>query len=611
MLLKPGPVAVIVWVLGVPLVLVAVRIVDLNPLTSRGALMPMAAGLLMIVVVGAAAVRMRGPIISGVVPGVAAGVAALWVELCLLSAFHGTPFGDSGLRGDSGRFTAMVTRFTETMQPVDAFVPSVPTEYPPLFPWLIARVANLLHRPGWSLVGYAQALLMSLTILVAFLLWQRIIPAWPALMVAIATPLAFGQPRKVYEIFTMAIIVPCALAALSRFRRPGGLHWLPAGVALGVILQVYQGFVLFTAAGLAALAVLGWRVANRDGEGRAFLLHLAGIAGTALVVAAWYLLPFVHALLTIGGPRVNDVYVAGEITGDPFVVNRLIQGPLAPLTIAGLLGLFVLRRRCWWATSLLCLLGGAYFYRMVYLLVFVATGHTGYLDYTGRIISLILIVSGILTVWTAGPIIAARLPRRPAEGVGAAAAAVFGIVAMFFAWNAWTPTPIGKSDALVHPSPGEANLATYAHAEPLPNGKLPRFHPQDVTVPWFPTTPIQTAVEQRLGPGAKPLTVSAYEKLFAFLPWPAYVSVERASSNTFAHWDDRVAELRRLSHITDPPAFAAASGTSRFGRIDVFVLTARRNYWAWGPLQFDPRAFDSAHWWVQQLPSNIVVAIRR
>ncbi|HVN12672.1 MAG TPA: arabinofuranosyltransferase [Kineosporiaceae bacterium] len=607
MLSSPASAAVTVWLVGVPLAVLTVHVLDMNPLTSRGALLPMAVGLLLVVVLALAALRVRAPVLAGT----AAGAAAVWVELCLTSAYHGTPFGDSGLRGDAARFTAMVTRFTVTLRPVDAFVPSVPTEYPPLFPWLIARVANLTHKPGWALVGDAQALLMSLTVLVGFLLWQRLVPAWPALMVALAAPLAFSQPRKVYEIFTMAIVVPCALAALSRFRRPGGLHWLPAGLALGVILQVYQGYLLFTAAGLAALAVLGWRDANRRGAGRAYLLHLAGIVVTALVVAAWYLVPFVHALLTIGGPRVNDLYVAGEITSDPFAVDRLIDGPLAPLMIAGLIGLIALRRRRWWATPLLLLLGGAYLYRMVYLLVFVMTGHTGYLDYTGRIISMILIVGGVLTLWTVAPIIADRLPRRPPAGIGAASAAVFSVTAMFTVWQVWTPSPIGASDQAAHPTPGGPNLATYAHAEPLPNGKLPRFHPTNATVPWFPTTSIQAAVERRLGTGAQPLTVSSNEKLFAFLPWPAYVAVERQASNTFTHWDDRVAELRALSRLSDPVAFAGASRATRFGAIDVFVLTAHPSYWGWGPLKFTPRLFDPAYWWVEQLPNNTVVAIRR
>ena len=606
-LLTPSFAAVAVWLVGVPLVVLGVHIVNANPLTSRGAVLPPAVGLFLVVVVVVAAVRVHTPILAGL----AAGAAAVWVELCILSGYHGTPFGDSGLRGDAARFTAMVTRYTVTLLPVDAFVPSVPTEYPPLFPWLIARAADVVHRPGWSLVGHAQALLMSLTVLAGFLLWQRIIPAWPALLLAMAAPVAFGQPRKVYEIFTMAILVPCALAALCRFRRPGGLHWLPAGLVLGVILQVYQGYVLFTAAGLLALAVMGWRDARRRGQDRAFLLHLAGIVGTAVVVAAWYLVPFVHALLTIGGPRVNDYYVAGEITSDPLAVHRLIEGSLAPLTIIGLVGLLAFRRRRWWAAPLLALLAGAYLYRMVFLLVFVATGHTGYLDYTGRIISMLLIIGGILTAWTAAPIIAARLRRPFPPGIGIASAAGFGILAMATVWQVSTPSPIGSSDRAAHPTPGEPNLAAYAHVEPLPNGTLPQYHQPKLRITWFPTGPIEAAVDRRLGPGARPLTLSANEKLFAFLPWPAYVAVERQASNTFTHWDDRVAQLRALSQLTDPAAFAAASASTRYGAIQVFVLNEYRSYWGWGPLKFDPHLFSPAHWWIERLPSNTVVAIRR
>jgi hypothetical protein len=204
---------------------------------------------------------------------------------------------------------------------------------------------------------------------------------------------------------------------------------------------------------------------------------------------------------------------------------------------------------------------------------------------------------------------AVAAPTR--EGIGAVSAAVFAVTAMFVVWQVWTPSPIGASDAAAHPTPGDANFAALAHAEPLPNGELPRFHPKNTTVPWFPTTPIKTAVERRLGPEARPLTVSANEKLFAFLPWPAYVAVARLSSNTYTHWDDRVAELRTLSRLTDPAAFAAASGATRFGRIDVFVLNGHASYWGWGPLQFNPRLFNAAYWWVEQLPNSIVVAVRR
>ena len=62
----------------------------------------------------------------------------------LAISYTGTPFGDSGLRGDAARLAAMATRYSTTWAPVDGFVPSVPSEYPPLFPWLLGRISNVL-----------------------------------------------------------------------------------------------------------------------------------------------------------------------------------------------------------------------------------------------------------------------------------------------------------------------------------------------------------------------------------------------------------------------------------------------------------------------------------
>ena len=84
-------------------------------------------------------------------PFALAGGYAAWVGYTLLTSYHGTPFGDSGLRGDSARLAAMATRFSETWQPVDGIVPSVPAGYPPLFPWLVGRASAIIDKPAAEL----------------------------------------------------------------------------------------------------------------------------------------------------------------------------------------------------------------------------------------------------------------------------------------------------------------------------------------------------------------------------------------------------------------------------------------------------------------------------
>jgi hypothetical protein len=599
----PATVAVLTWLVLTPLGAVLVNRADLNPLTYRGALLPLAAGGLAVLGFGLLALRWPGERLAGA----AAGGTAAWAALCLFAATHGTPYAESGLRGDTGRLTAMITRYTDTWRPVDGFVPTVPTEYPPLFPWLLARVATLTDTPAWTLLNDGFAIGMGLAILGSFLLWQRITPAWVALVLSVAAPVAFSQPRKTYEILVLGLLAPWALTALARFGRRGGLHWLPAGFVLGVMVQTYQGFLLFSALGLVAMAVLGWRgSADRAG----YLRHVALVVAVAAVVSAWYVVPFLYGAVALAGSRINDLYVAGEIRSDPVGVLMFAGGMLGPVKLLGLAGLLLLCRRRWWAQGLLLIVASAYVYRWVYLAVFVATGHTGYLDYTSRLIGTVLLCSAVLTVWTVAPELARRVGRRLPK-VATGGGVVLALAAsMAVTWRIWMPMPAGLAELPGQP-PIQPNLAAYAHAEPLPNGRHPRFQtPASMSIAWFPVRRIEDAVTAQLGPDARPLTVSYSEKLFAFLPWPAYVAVEPQASNTFSRWGDRVAELNRLAALPDPETFARESANSRFGRIDVFVLRAIGDDWRWTNVTFRPALFDPAHWRVSVLANRTVLAVR-
>ena len=128
----------------------------------------------------------------------------------------------------------------------------------------------------------------------------------------------------------------------------------------------------------------------------------------------------------------------------------------------------------------------------------------------------------------------------------------------------------------------------------------------------FPSSRSRTLSSGELGADAKPTTLAIDERLFAYLPWKAYVPVHRPAANTFVHYDDRVEELRRLAAVRDPAEFARISQDTRYGGIDVFVLRERRQGLAWGDVFFQRDQFDDAHWTVDDsLPEDVVVAIRR
>jgi hypothetical protein len=77
-------------------------------------------------------------------------------------ALHGSPFGF--IDGDTVRLSAMAERYTTTWRSADGIVSALPSEYPPLYPWLIGHISVLLHVPAWRLLAPAGEITSSATI---------------------------------------------------------------------------------------------------------------------------------------------------------------------------------------------------------------------------------------------------------------------------------------------------------------------------------------------------------------------------------------------------------------------------------------------------------------
>ncbi|WP_344437083.1 hypothetical protein, partial [Actinomadura bangladeshensis] len=158
---------------------------------------------------------------------------------------------------------------------------------------------------------------------------------------------------------------------------------------------------------------------------------------------------------------------------------------------------------------------------------------------------------------------------------------------------------------------GTQRYAVLAHTEPRPNGSLPRYAPAEPKTRWFPIEPIQDAVTSALGPNAAPRTLSYDERLFAYLPWPGYIAVDRTAASSTTHWDDRHTALTTLAATPDPDTFATAAAHTPYGPIDLFILHTEPGTWTWNDIHFRPTQFTSAHFTVRTLPNNTVIAIRR
>jgi hypothetical protein len=595
--LSPAAVAVVTFLVGTPAAYVLAHV---GGSSSGGGLrtwsLPVAACLIGAVVLGFAALRRLPAWVSGVT----AGVSGAWAVLAMATIMRGTPFPAFGLLGDAGRLTALATRYSVTPFSSDAWVPGYPGEYPPLFPWAVGRVSALTGIEAWRLVGKAEVVVTGAAIVVGFVLWRRVVSDWTALVATLALFATMASPPKAYEFIALMALIPWVLSTVARPPR-GRMHWLPAGIIGGLIFLTYYGWFIFGILGIVGLAVMVWRA---EPDRRAYVFYLLKVVAVTLVLSSWYLVPFVRAMLA-GTDSLGDINGAGGSFDEMFpFLNITVTGVLA---LIGLVGLLVLVKSVWWARPLLALALGAFLYRVMTITGLVLTNHSQLSQYAPRLYSAVLWVAGVLVLAHAVPRLLARLAWVPPRNLVAVGLAVLiGYVGLTYT-TMWIPTgPYGQ-------------YTTRAYGEPYPDGHYLVYDKAQQT-PWFPVAPVQQAVEAVYGPDVRRVSLSYDDRLYAFLPWPGYLTTDRIG--LFIKWDKRFAELQRLAATRDPDAFAAASAATAFGPIDIFILKADGTTWTFsaalgynggtGTVSFSPAQFDQAHWVVRDdLPEDTVVAIRR
>jgi hypothetical protein len=610
--LNPSLAALITWVVCLPVAFAAATLGPADPFRLRVAMVPVVVLVVGVIVVGVASRRLPADLASGIGAGLFGG----WVAFTLRTALHGTPFGFGGLGSDAGRLAAMANRYAGTWHSSDGIVPSVPSNYPPLFPWLVGRTSALIHVPAWRLLGPAEAIALSFAVVAGYLLWRRLAPGPVALAVTLPVLLCYSLPEKAYEILALVVFVPWAVATFGDPPR-GRLHWLPAGLIGGLSILLYWAFIVFGALGILALAVLTWRASPDRAR---YVRHVALTTAVALVVASWYLIPYLGWGFLHGSSQVEYQYQGGGIQDSPLLF--LSPTPLGVLELIGVIGLVWWRGRVWWGKPLLLLTAGIYAYWLLGLASFVLANRHLLLQDTPPLTGLVLAAAGVLTIAQAAPGVVRRLSIRTVPaGLPALGLCLLVIWSAVTAWQAWMPGGPASPTGLYQPAVSDQrNDTTAGFTTALPGGSYPHATPASIRNPWFPTDPIQKDVASVLGASAAPVTLSASEQLFAYVNWPGYIGVTWGAAGIDTNWSARYAALEQLSRVTDPAAFAAASARTAFGPIDVFILQrSGPARWTWQPagspdpaITFTPAQFSPDAFTVfTNLPGNYVLAVRQ
>ncbi|MFY9649123.1 arabinofuranosyltransferase [Trebonia sp.] len=611
--MSPSLAALIIWIVCLPVAFGLASLGPANPFLLRVAMVPVVVAIGGVIVVGIASRRLPADLASGIGAGLFGG----WVAFTLRVALHGTPFGFDGLAGDAGRMADMANRYASTWRSSDGIVSTVPSHYPPLFPWLVGRTSALINVPAWKLLGPAEAITLSFVVVAGYILWRKVLPGPLALAVTLPVLLCFSLPEKAYEILALAVFVPWAIATFGDPPR-GRLHWLPAGLIGGLSIVLSWAFIIYGALGIVALAVLTWRASQDRAR---YVRHVVLTVIVSLVVASWYLVPYLGWGFLHGSKQVDDLFQGGGIQDSPLLF--LTPSLLGVLELIGVIGLLWYRGRVSWGMPLLLLTASAYAYWLLGLASFSLTGHTLLLQDTPRLIGPMLAAAGVLTIVHTAPIVARRFSVRSVPaGLPALALCLLVVWTAITAWQGWMPGGPTPGGGLYQPAVSTAwNESTAAFATPLPDGSyVPVAAERGIHDAWFPTDPVKNDVTSVLGASATPVTLSTAEELFTYVNWPGYIGVSMGAAGTNTDWPARYAALQKLSRITDPAAFTAASARTAFGPVDVFILQrSSPTRWTWQPIdapypvltftpaQFSPHAFTV----FINLPGNLVVAVRQ
>jgi len=581
--LSSATIAIVAWLIALPVALLIPRVAGLNPISVRGAIMPIVA--LAIGIALAAVVLLRGKAAEAVV-GAMAGLYAAWFVLLGRAMLYGTAFGYEGMEGDAKRVIAMAMRYTTTWASADATVPDRPALYPPLFPWLVGRASAATGVAPYHVVAFAQVLFISFAVLAAFLLWRRLVPSVVALAITAAALLGYNAPDKPYEVLALIVTVPWILLTFTKPPR-GRMHWLPAGVIGGLLVLTYQGFLVFAAIGTLWLI---WRTWRSSGQRWAEVRRLAYIAGTALVVSSWYVLPYAYSIFFLpGGAGVWESYESLTYVSHPVPLNILQTTPSTLLLLVGLVGMVWWSRTHWWARSLGILLLGTYAFYILAVVRFVLTTNNMFAHYSIRLVGEILAVAGVLTLAECVRLLVRNFDAVKVRTTTIVLGCVFAFVVSYGYWGYWKPTTVGGShNPRVNLQVVDLNPADAPLTQPLPDGRLPEFAAKDAGKWWLPVWQIRDEVAARYGAGYLPEVVTQDERLFAYLPWYS-------------------------AALPAKPVPADVVADAKAGKIDAFVLKADvpGGGWRWHSTVFEPAMFDSSAFDVIHLENDFVLVIRK
>src|SRR5271165_5372601 len=201
-----------------------------------------------------------------------------------------------GISVDQQFRTEYLTRMTDSAPLHGMTYIGLPPYYPPGWFWIGGRASTLTGTPAWEMFKPWAIASITIAIVVAFVLWQRMIRFDHALIVTTATAattLAYASTEP-YAAMITVLLPPVLVLAWSGLRGAGRSAVVGVGVFLGVAALWYTLLPAYTAFTVTVMALTA-AVARRRHDPWAPLLRLVVIGAIAAAIALIGWLPYLLA----------------------------------------------------------------------------------------------------------------------------------------------------------------------------------------------------------------------------------------------------------------------------------------------------------------------------
>ncbi len=259
---RTRPAALAQWAIG--LTVVAIVAIGLLLATTPDAAqgdptVDVAARLCLVLAVAAGALVLVAPLAPATRAWIVAGLVGIYLFAAATLVLSGSSFPPIGIALDQGFRTASITKYAHSVALVDFAYKGLPPYYPPLFFWLLGRLAALTDTNAYEALKVGLLLSALVIPLCAVRFWSVITRDW-AIAVAVAVAgLAFTDWYEPYGWLAVIVFVPWFLLFVLQVGRRDDLSrgMTVAGMAIGaaIVMTYYYPFFIGALALIGLLAV--------------------------------------------------------------------------------------------------------------------------------------------------------------------------------------------------------------------------------------------------------------------------------------------------------------------------------------------------------------------